>query len=347
MELKYEMFPVKDPTRIGPRFSSEPLFQIRSLKPISLRASVVVPAGAFGGYVSNENNLSQSGSCWIGPGSSALDGSRVEGDAVLIGASSAQHESRVNGSAFLHDTVVCEEGVVTDRVEAVQGSHIGGRAIARKEAKLMGATLVGDSQASDMVRIEFSTLEDMAMLQDYAAATNGSMVSQGGVICEEGLLDDSTVTEQGKVGGRSKVCNKSTIRGRSEITDEVVVDDSTISNDVLVAGNQSVIGKKIKRQSSLKGPENSRENTRDELISQGEHNELDDTEHIEDNSEEDSELYGSQPMEFSAAGPQNIESLGGKVVCGADLEDRQGTCTNKVHPWTVKCQAGHTVKGKG
>ena len=65
-ELKYEL------TNITMDFEGEKLYRIRALKDFN-----DIKKGDLGGWVSNENNLSQKGNCWIYNNAKCMDSARI------------------------------------------------------------------------------------------------------------------------------------------------------------------------------------------------------------------------------------------------------------------------------
>ena len=68
------------------------LYRIRALKNFSN-----VKAGALGGYVESENNLSQEGNCWI------YDSAQVYGSARVYGSALVSNSARVFDTALVSD----------------------------------------------------------------------------------------------------------------------------------------------------------------------------------------------------------------------------------------------------
>ncbi len=90
MSLKYE---------ITPNYITIfklPLFRIRALRDIP---SAGVKAGDLGGYIENEENLSQEGRCWIGGEACVYCKSYVFGDAQVYGNAHVFDHAQIYGNA--------------------------------------------------------------------------------------------------------------------------------------------------------------------------------------------------------------------------------------------------------
>ncbi|WP_049820141.1 hypothetical protein [Bradyrhizobium japonicum] len=101
-----------------------------------LLSRIVRSDGTRGGYVQNEANLSQSGTCWLHNDSEAFGDARITDNAQVygqvFGQASVSGDCRINGQVF-DSAVVGEHAQVTGRVY--------GRADVRGSARVMGEAL--------------------------------------------------------------------------------------------------------------------------------------------------------------------------------------------------------------
>lgn len=139
--MKYDLVPL----------NTSALFRIRALKDIE---GTSVKAGDLGGFVSDGNNLSQEGSCWIYDQASATGGSRVLHHASMHNESRLCESARLYGSAKLLDSAI------------VGGwSSVCGHATISEEAVVRGSSLVsGRSKVSGLALIHGATIEVNAVV---------------------------------------------------------------------------------------------------------------------------------------------------------------------------------------
>ena len=62
-----------------------------------------VQKGDLGGYIENENNLSQEGTCWVYGSAAVYDFAKVFGDAKVYGSATVYGNALVNGNARVFD----------------------------------------------------------------------------------------------------------------------------------------------------------------------------------------------------------------------------------------------------
>lgn len=87
--------------------------RIRALRDIPEHG---VKAGALGGYIDSEKNLSHNGAAWVADRAAALDGSRVEGDAI------AKNNARLRDNAVLGGKAVLQQDAVASDFAIIRGS---------------------------------------------------------------------------------------------------------------------------------------------------------------------------------------------------------------------------------
>lgn len=97
------------------KFYYRPMYRIRALKDFS-----DVKKGQFGGYVESEENLSQTGNCWIYDESIVGNGARVLDDAVVKDSSVVINGSEVSDNAVIEKgSRIDESSVVCDRSRVI------------------------------------------------------------------------------------------------------------------------------------------------------------------------------------------------------------------------------------
>lgn len=102
------------------------LYRIKALRSFTLNdGATAVAEGELGGLVEKPENLSQEGSCWVGPRSAAVGNSRVEG-----------------GAAVIDGGIVYGDAVVAGETDVVSG-YVGGK------ARLLGTGLISNGSRVD------------------------------------------------------------------------------------------------------------------------------------------------------------------------------------------------------
>lgn len=131
-------------------FDGRKLYRIKALKSFYL-CGLTVKAGALGGYIEKEENLSQEGNAEIGGNAKVKDEAEVYGDAE-----------------------VCDNAEIRDNAEILGDARIGGKAQIYGKAKVMrgvvvhaNAEILGDAQIQGVVNI--SQDARICSDEDYAA----------------------------------------------------------------------------------------------------------------------------------------------------------------------------------
>lgn len=87
------------------RYGGIALHQIRALQDIP---KFGVKVGDYGGYVENENNLSQDGDCWIAFGAEVFGHAHVYENALIKSGAIVEQNSRIHGDAIINgNSLVC------------------------------------------------------------------------------------------------------------------------------------------------------------------------------------------------------------------------------------------------
>ena len=92
MNKKYEL------TDITMEFKGRTLYRIRALKDFK-----DVEAGDLGGWVSNENNLSQEGDCWIYNEAKCMDSAMMYTDSKMYDNAEMHDCSQMYGNTRMYD----------------------------------------------------------------------------------------------------------------------------------------------------------------------------------------------------------------------------------------------------
>ncbi len=122
MTSKYE---ITDVQRDIQHPKNKNYFRIRALRDIP---SAKVKAGDLGGWIENENNLSQEGECWVtkhayvGENACVSGNARVYGYATVCGKAQVYDNAQVYGCATVTGTTKCNEDMKIHRCCMIERS---------------------------------------------------------------------------------------------------------------------------------------------------------------------------------------------------------------------------------
>lgn len=126
---KYEL---TDETKIE---DSRVLHRIKALKNFS-----DVKAGDLGGWIEDEDNLSQNGICWIYDDAKVCDSAKVCGHATIYNYSTIEHNAWVSGRARIYDNaVISGDAWIYDNAAISKGALIYGNAEIYGDAEILGS----------------------------------------------------------------------------------------------------------------------------------------------------------------------------------------------------------------
>lgn len=149
------------------------VFRIRALKDFAH-----VKAGDLGGWVQGEQNLTQSGLCWVGDEAIARDFAQVSGDAVLLKRAIAMGECEISG-----DAVVGGYAVISDMVRVADNAYV------CDDAQISGSALIFDN----------------AQILDNATITGGQVYGNAKVSGSAVVEGEAIVSGNAILGGKAHV----------------------------------------------------------------------------------------------------------------------------------------------
>jgi len=160
--LKYIL--TQESIQFGGRF----LYRIKALKDFG-----DVKAGALGGYIEKESNLSQEGNCW------------VSDDAVVLGNSVVSDYAVVRDTAVVGDyAVVSDYAVVRDYAVISDNAWVSGNALVRNYARVRDNALVSD----------YAVVLDYAQVRDYAVISDNAWVSGNALVRDNAIATKKVIT---------------------------------------------------------------------------------------------------------------------------------------------------------
>ncbi|WLI77431.1 YdcK family protein [Kosakonia sp. H02] len=183
---------------------------------IALRDFHDVTAGSAGGWVDDENVLSQQGSCWIyDENSMVFQGSRVRDNARITQQCVICHAVEIRDNAWVDGCELSHGAILSDNV-TVQSSTVRGVCHLRGDARILSGC--------DIIAARGLTQEDEQILQIYDRAT----VSHSRVVHQAQLYGDAIV-------------NYAFIEHRAEVFDFALLEGNEL-NDVWVCDCAKVYG---------------------------------------------------------------------------------------------------------
>ena len=215
--------------------------QIRALKDFG-----DVKAGDLGGWIEGEENLSQSGNCWVADNAMVYDHAQVRDNAILRGNAIAcdraqvtenaklfdktwiADDARISSQAELHDSAYAkDDGIISDFALASGRASVSGEAQVLNHAKIDGTASIGD----------YAVVKGNARIEGNALVIDRSTASGNASVRGDAIIEGNAVVE-----GNCCVHGDAVVHGDSKITDIAVIKDHAfVTGDTLVYG-KAILG---------------------------------------------------------------------------------------------------------
>ena len=213
------------------------VYQIRALKDFG-----DVKAGDLGGWIESEENLSQSGNCWVADNAMVYDHAQVRDNAILCGnANACDHalitenaklfdktwiagDARVSGQAELHDFAYAKDDAIINDFALVSGlASVSGEAQVLNHAKIDGTAIIGDC----------AVVKDNACIEGNALVIDQTTVSGNASVREGAKIQEYAVVE-----GNCCICGSATVSDNSRVSGDAVIKGiAFVGGETLVGGN--------------------------------------------------------------------------------------------------------------
>lgn len=213
------------------------VYQIRALKDFG-----DVKAGELGGWIESEENLSQSGNCWVADNAMVYDHAQVRDNAILCGnANACDHalitgnaklfdktwiagDARVSGQAELHDFAYAKDDAIINDFALVSGlASVSGEAKVLNHAKIDGTAIIGDC----------AVVKDNACIEGNALVIDQTTVSGNASVREGAKIQEYAVVE-----GNCCICGSATVSDNSRVSGDAVIKGiAFVGGETLVGGN--------------------------------------------------------------------------------------------------------------
>lgn len=209
--------------------------QIRALKDFG-----DVKAGDLGGWIESEENLSQSGNCWVADNAMVYDHAQVRDNAILRGNAIACDRAQVTENAKLFDkTRIADDARISGQAELHDFAYAKDDAIISDFALASGrASVSGEAQVLNHAKIDGS-----ASICDYAVVKGNAHIEGNALV-----IDQATVSGNASVRGGAKIEEYAVVEGNCCIYGGAIVsDNSRITGDAVVKeiafiGGETLVG---------------------------------------------------------------------------------------------------------
>lgn len=209
--------------------------QIRALKDFG-----DVKAGDLGGWIESEENLSQSGNCWVSENAMVYNHAQVRDNAILRGNAIACDRAQVTENAKLFDkTWIADDARISGQAELHDFAYAKDDAILSDFALACGrASVSGEAQALNHAKIDgTASIADYAVVKDNACIEGNALV-----------IDQATVSGNASVRGGAKIEEYAVAEGNCCIYGGAIVsDNSRITGDAVIkeiafVGGETLVG---------------------------------------------------------------------------------------------------------
>lgn len=209
--------------------------QIRALKDFG-----DVKAGDLGGWIESEENLSQSGNCWVADNAMVYDHAQVRDNTILRGNAIARDRAQVTENAKLFDkTWIADDARISGQAELHDFAYAKDDAIISDFALVSGrASVSGEAQVLNHAKIDGS-----ASICDYAVVKGNAHIEGNALV-----IDQATVSGNASVRGGAKIEEYAVVEGNCCIYGGAIVsDNSRITGDAVVKeiafiGGETLVG---------------------------------------------------------------------------------------------------------
>lgn len=182
---KYEL------TNITMKFQGRTLYRIRALKDF-----YDVKKGDLGGWVSNENNLSQEDNCWIYDDAKCMDNSKMYDNSTMHGCSKMYDNSAMHGHSEMYDlSKMYDDSTLYDY-----------------------STMYDNSEMHDSSEMHGnSTMYDNSLMFDDSALYDNSTMYGNSA-----MFDDSEMHGESEMHGYSRMCGDSMLKDEEKLYGELI-----------------------------------------------------------------------------------------------------------------------------
>lgn len=227
------------------------LFRIRALRDIPNKH---IQQGDYGGWIEEEDNLSQSGDCWIGELAMVYDGSRVKDFALVTGRADISRKSTIkdhamvvgnivlrnvclDGCAKIHQRATVEDSIVKDYAD-VGGNARVSRSELYEDTSVGDDAFVSESRLSGNVIVSDAAIVNMVVADGFCAV-RGHAIVRASTLSKHVTVNDTASVLSSDLDGEITVGGTADIKRCTKIHGEGLVIGW---NAVLFENNYMVMG---------------------------------------------------------------------------------------------------------
>ncbi|GDX06356.1 YdcK family protein [Buttiauxella sp. A111] len=206
-----------------------------------------VKAGQLGGWIENEDNLSQHGHCWIyGSECVVYGGSSVADDAQIHGSSTLCHQAHVSGKSFVEQSLISGECHIFDAARILNGSQIiavrGLTADEDQLLKIYGNATVNASRVVHQAQIFGHAIVNNAFIE-HRAEVFGHAVLEGNDENNIWVCDCARVFDNARIIAGRGDDQIPTIRYSSQVYGNALIEgDCVLKHQVNIFDDATLIG---------------------------------------------------------------------------------------------------------
>ena len=188
-------------------FNGKTLYRIIACKDIKAPC-INIKKGGRGGWVENETNLSQGGSCWLANEAIACDDSKIIDDAIVKGHAILRGNAEVSGSAL-----VCDYAQIRDNARITAEAKVCGASIVKDQAVVWTKAEVKNNAAIFGKSFIFGKVSGNAhvggtsiiygTVSDFASLTGSITIDKDSEVCEKSFLDGEMFLNKTKIASTS------------------------------------------------------------------------------------------------------------------------------------------------
>ena len=172
MGKKYKIVYANQIQLMGANGITETVHQIQALRSIP---AIGVFAGDLGGHVSNEECLSQYGSCWVFRGSTVTHAGRVIEDAVIKGNSTISTEAVISEKCQVIDSDIMDGCYLEDRV-LVERSTLTGKTMLSGNFEVKDSVVFGIiANSGEIVRSRVKSHHEALSLKKFTSIVDSTL----------------------------------------------------------------------------------------------------------------------------------------------------------------------------
>ncbi|WMY72317.1 YdcK family protein [Buttiauxella selenatireducens] len=206
-----------------------------------------VKAGQLGGWIENEDNLSQHGHCWIYSSECVVyGGSSVADDAQIHGSSTLCHQAHVSGKSFVEQSLISGECHIFDAARILNGSQIiavrGLTADEDQLLKIYGNATVNASRVVHQAQIFGHAIVNNAFIE-HRAEVFGHAVLEGNDENNIWICDCARVFDNARIIAGHGDDQIPTIRYSSQVYGNALIEgDCVLKHQVNIFDDATLIG---------------------------------------------------------------------------------------------------------